>query len=217
MFACERTILQTVTKNLKSLCISRTIGAVIFWVVIAVHPGVADDPSDFSDMSLEALVDIEITSVSKKTEKLSAVAVFVISNEVILRSGATNLAEVLRMAPGVHVAKFDAAKYAVTIRWFNGRFANKLLALIDGRSIYTLLFSSVFWETQDLVLADIDRAGFKAEQKTDAGSHFTLSGHYFDQKMGETVAEAELSFTGPPYATVSYPHSDQTCKGGISS
>lgn len=114
---------------------------------------------DFTDLSLEELMDVEVTSVSKRPQRLAdaAAAVFVITEEDIRRSGATSIPELLRMAPGVDVARIDANKWAVSIRGFNGRFASKLLVLIDGRSVYNPLFSNVFWEAEDVVLEDIDR------------------------------------------------------------
>ncbi|MEQ1531613.1 MAG: TonB-dependent receptor, partial [Methylococcales bacterium] len=77
--------------------------------------------------------------------------------EDIKRSGVTNIPDALRMAPGLDVARIDANKWAVSSRGFNGRFANKLLVLIDGRSIYTQAFSGVYWETQDVMMEDIER------------------------------------------------------------
>ena len=114
---------------------------------------------DYLEMSLEDLMDVEIVSVSKKVEKLSeaAAAVYVITSEDIRRSGVTSIAEALRMAPGLQVARIDANKWAITSRGFNGGFANKLLVLIDGRSVYTPLFSGVYWDVQDVLLEDIDR------------------------------------------------------------
>ncbi|MCJ7829965.1 MAG: TonB-dependent receptor plug domain-containing protein [Desulfobacterales bacterium] len=114
---------------------------------------------DLTQLSIEELMDIEITSVSKKAQKLSeaAAAVYVITQEDIRRSGVTSIPEALRMVPGVQVAHLDANKWAVTVRGFNGRFANKLLVLMDGRSLYTPLFSGVFWEMQDTLLEDIER------------------------------------------------------------
>jgi iron complex outermembrane recepter protein len=100
---------------------------------------------DYFSLGLEDLMKIEITSVSKKTQRLSdaAAAVFVITQEDIRRSGVTSIAEALRMAPGVQVAHIDANKWAVSIRGLNGRFANKLLVLMDGRSLYSPLFAGV--------------------------------------------------------------------------
>jgi iron complex outermembrane receptor protein len=104
-------------------------------------------------------MDIEVTSVSKKEEKLfqTAAAVFVITQEDIRRSGLTSIPELLRLAPGVEVARIDGTKWAVSARGFNGRLANKLLVLIDGRSVYSPETSGVYWEVQDLLLEDIER------------------------------------------------------------
>jgi iron complex outermembrane receptor protein len=114
---------------------------------------------DFSHMSLEDLANIEISSVLKKPERLSdaAAAVYVITSEDIRRSGSTSIPEVLRMAPNLQVARVDASQYAITARGFNGTAANKLLVLIDGRSVYTPLFSGVFWDVQDVMLEDVER------------------------------------------------------------
>ena len=116
-------------------------------------------PEDLTTLSLEDLMNIEVTSASKKAQKLSetASAVFVISQEDIQRSGATTIPEALRMVPGVQVARIDANKWAVSARGFNSRWSNKLLVLMDGRSIYTPSFSGVFWNAQDTLLEDIDR------------------------------------------------------------
>jgi iron complex outermembrane receptor protein len=110
-------------------------------------------------MSLEALMDIQVTSVSKRAESLSdaAAAVFVITAEDLRRSGVTTIPDALRMVPGVQVGRIDANKWAITARGFNGRFANKLLVLLDGRSVYTPLYSGVYWDVQDTLLEDVDR------------------------------------------------------------
>jgi iron complex outermembrane receptor protein len=134
-------------------------------VALAAAPSVAlattEQPreTDFLSMPLEDLMNIEITSVSKKSQRLSdaAAAVFVITQEDIRRSGVTSIPEALRMAPGVQVARIDANKWAVSIRGLNGRFANKLLVLMDGRSLYSPLFAGVYWEVQDTPLEDIER------------------------------------------------------------
>ncbi|MFI3137596.1 MAG: TonB-dependent receptor plug domain-containing protein, partial [Methylococcaceae bacterium] len=130
-----------------------------------------------NDLSLEELVNTEIaaatqkekvkkkmlnmkvSSVSKTSQSASnaAAAVFVIDSEAIKRSGVTNVPEALRMAPGIDVARINNSKWAVTARGFNGRFANKLLVLIDGRSVYTPDFSGVYWDAQDVMLEDVDR------------------------------------------------------------
>jgi iron complex outermembrane receptor protein len=113
-------------------------------------------------MSLEELGNIEITSVSKKPERLADAAgsVFVITTEDIRRSGATSLPEALRLAPNLHVAQASASGYAISARGLNGSTGsapNKLLVLIDGRSVYTPLFSGVFWDVQDVMLEDVER------------------------------------------------------------
>lgn len=116
-------------------------------------------PVDLTQMNLEELMDVKVTSVSKKEEKLSrtAAAVFVITQDDIRRSGATNIPDVLRMAPGVDVEQIDANAWAISIRGFNERYSNKVLVMIDGRSVYTPSFSGVFWEQIGLPLEDIDR------------------------------------------------------------
>jgi len=117
------------------------------------------DPRDLADLSLEELGNIQITSVSKRAERLSdaAASVFVITGEDIRRSGVTNLPEALRLAPNLQVAQVNANGYAISARGFNGSAANKLLVLIDGRSVYTPLFAGVFWDVQDVMLEDVER------------------------------------------------------------
>ena len=117
---------------------------------------------DFSALNLEQLMEVdvvEVTSVSRQTRPLAetAAAAFVISAEDIRRSGATNIPEALRMAPGVEVARIDANKWAVSIRGSNGRFSDKLLVMIDGMSVYMPFSCNVFWDTQDIPLDDIAR------------------------------------------------------------
>lgn len=114
---------------------------------------------DYFDMSIEQLANIQITSVARKPQKASdaAAAVFVLTGEDIRRSGATTIAEALRLVPGVHVARIDAYRWAVTARGSNDVFANKLLVLMDGRTVYTPLFSGTFWDVQDTMIEDIDR------------------------------------------------------------
>jgi iron complex outermembrane receptor protein len=114
---------------------------------------------DLTQVSIENLMDMEVTSVSKKEQKLSqvAAAIFVITQEEIRRSGATNIPDLLRMVPGLNVGQINANTWAISARGFNSQFANKLLVLIDGRAVYTPLFGSVFWDTQDVPLEDIER------------------------------------------------------------
>ncbi len=110
-------------------------------------------------MSLEDLVYVEVTSVSKKVERASetAAAIFVISSEDIRRSGAKSIPEALRLAPGLIVAQINSNSWAISARGFNGEFADKLLVLMDGRTLYTPNFAGTYWDTQDYVMEDIDR------------------------------------------------------------
>lgn len=119
----------------------------------------AESLPDLSGLSIEDLMNIEIVSVSKKAQKFSdaAAAIFVITREDIRRSGVNSIPDALRMVPGIQVARIDANKWAIGSRGFGSRFTNKLLVLMDGRTIYTPLYSGVFWDTQDTVLEDIDR------------------------------------------------------------
>ncbi|MFK7829527.1 MAG: TonB-dependent receptor plug domain-containing protein [Congregibacter sp.] len=114
---------------------------------------------DLFELSLGELLNLQVTSVSKKSQPVSqaAAAVFVITAEDIRRSGATAIPEILRMAPGIEVAQVDANKWAVSARGFQNRFANKLLVLMDGRTLYSPLFSGVFWDAQDTLIEDIER------------------------------------------------------------
>ncbi|MDO9107022.1 MAG: TonB-dependent receptor [Methylovulum sp.] len=115
--------------------------------------------AEVADLSLEELMDIKIYSAAKKEQAMAdtAAAAFVISQEDIRRSGATSIPEALRMVPGVQVAQINAHDWAIAIRGFNDRFSNKLLVMIDGRTVYSPLFSGTYWSAQDVVLEDIDR------------------------------------------------------------
>lgn len=118
-----------------------------------------DEAQDLTELGLEELMAIEVTSVSKKAQPIAqtASAIFVITQEDIRRSGANSIPEVLRMAPGLHVARIDSNKWAITSRGFNGRFADDLLVLMDGRTVYSPLVAGTFWEVQDTPLEDIER------------------------------------------------------------
>ncbi len=119
----------------------------------------ADSKTPSSDLNLEELMNTQVYSVSKRPEKISeaAASVYVLTAEDIKRSGATSIPEALRLVPGVDVAQTNANTWAVSIRGFNSQYSNKLLVLIDGRSVYTPLFSGVYWDSQDYVLEDIER------------------------------------------------------------
>jgi iron complex outermembrane recepter protein len=120
---------------------------------------VQNPKTDFTSLSLEELINIEVTSVSKKAQKLSdtPAAIYVITQEDLKRSGAQNIPDALRMVPGLQVARINSNKWAISARGFNDLYSNKLLVLIDGRSVYTPLFSGVFWEIQDTLMEDVDR------------------------------------------------------------
>ena len=131
--------------------------AVLLLLAPAVWPRQRSE--DLTEQSIEDLMQIKVTSVSKTEETLSktAAAVFVITQEDIANSGALNIPDVLRMVPGVEVAQINANTWAISIRGFNQRFANKLLVLVDGRSVYTPSFGGVFWDMLDLPLENIER------------------------------------------------------------
>ena len=114
---------------------------------------------DLSQVSIEDLMRIEVTSVSRREQRAADVAsaVFVITADDIRRSGLITIPELLRLAPGVDVAQINGNKWAVTVRGFNGLRSNKLLVLVDGRSVYNRLFSGVLWDEPDVMLDDIDR------------------------------------------------------------
>ena len=140
------------------------VGSLLWLKPVIAQSGQADPDleqrqSELLSLSLEELADVVVTSVSKQEESLqeAAAAVHVITNEDIRRSGATSIPEALRLAPGLHVARVGSGTWAIGSRGFNDTFANKLLVLIDGRSVYTPLFSGVFWDAQDTLMADIDR------------------------------------------------------------
>jgi iron complex outermembrane receptor protein len=114
-------------------------------------------PSGLKKLSLEQLMDIEVTSVSKRPERLSeaASAIQVVTGDDIRRAGATSLPEALRGASNLEVAQIDSRQWAISARGFNNLFADKLLVLIDGRTVYTPLYAGVYWDVQDVVLEDL--------------------------------------------------------------
>lgn len=148
-----RRLLITAQRNLIVLLL------ILGGVSLSEMPATAQESGQGDLSSLEKLLSETVTSVAKKEEPLleSPSAIFVITQEDIRRSGATSIAEALRMAPGIQVAHIDANKWAITSRGFNQLYANKLLVLIDGRTVYTPIFSGVYWEVQDMFLADVDR------------------------------------------------------------
>ncbi len=127
--------------------------------LLVVLPAPVSAQVDLIKMNLQQLMNIDVSTVSKRPERLfeAAAAIHVITGEDIRRSGVRSIPEALRLAPGVNVARIDANKWAVTARGFNSRAADKLLVLIDGRSVYTPSSSGVFWDVQHYLLKDIDR------------------------------------------------------------
>jgi len=138
------------------------IALIVTTIFLTLAPLDADSPKsarDLADASLEDLMNIEVTTVSKKEQKLSqaAAAVYVITQEDIRRSGMTSIPDLLRMVPGLDVAQIQGGAWAVTARGFNNEYANKLLVMVDGRSVYSPMDGGVPWEEQDTLLEDIDR------------------------------------------------------------
>ncbi len=128
-------------------------------MLVVLSAGCFAQERDLSQLSIEDLMNVKVTSVSKKEQKLgdSAAAIYVISQEDIRHSGMTSIPELLRMVPGLNVAQIDGNLWAVSSRGFNSQFASDLLVLIDGRTVYTPLYSGVYWDVQDLMLEDVDR------------------------------------------------------------
>jgi iron complex outermembrane receptor protein len=118
-----------------------------------------DPQENLKQLSLEQLGEIEVTTVSKEPEEVwnTAAAIYVITQEDIQRSGATNIPEALRLAPGVEVARITSGEYAIGIRGFNSRLSRSVLVLIDGRTVYSTFTAGTYWETLDVLMKDIDR------------------------------------------------------------
>jgi iron complex outermembrane receptor protein len=114
---------------------------------------------DLTELSLEDLMNITVTSAARKEQRAAdvAAAIFVLTQDDIRRSGLRTLPELFRLVPGMEVARINSSNWAVSIRGFNSQFSNKLLVLIDGRSIYMRNFSGVFWDGEDMALDDIER------------------------------------------------------------
>src|SRR3954470_4986857 len=126
------------------------------------HAGPGADA--LTDLSLEELSNLEVTSVSKSAEllKQAPASIYVITHEEIIRSGVNTVSEALRLAPNLQITQYSASRYIAGARGFAGaqeaqNFSNKLLILIDGRSVYSPLYSGVYLDVQDLLLEDIDR------------------------------------------------------------
>lgn len=129
------------------------------FVALPSAPALADEEVDYFSLSAEQLFSATVISATKTEEtwRTTPAAVYVLTNEDIMRSGATSIPEALRMVPGVQVARTGAAGWAISVRGFNGTLSNKLLVLIDGREVYDPIFSGVYWDIQDTVLEDVER------------------------------------------------------------
>lgn len=115
--------------------------------------------SNLADLSLEELGNLRVTTAALRPERYSdtPASIYVITNEAIHRSGATTLPEALRLAPNLEVAQVSATTYAVSARGFQNVITNKLLVLLDGRTLYTTVLSGVLWDAQDVLLDDVER------------------------------------------------------------
>jgi len=124
----------------------------------AAHGANSPNPSAF-DLSIEELGQIQVTTASRRPETLDVTpaAVYVITSEDIRRSGVTTIPDALRLAPNVEVARNNSHEWTISIRGFSSDLSNKLLVLIDGRSVYSPLYAGVFWDVQDVLLSDVDR------------------------------------------------------------
>ena len=119
----------------------------------------AEEFEDLTDLDLSDLLDVEVSLMSRRTESLwdAPGSVHVITRRDIDRSGLTSIPELLRLVPGVQVQQIGVGRWAISARGFANEFANKLLVQMDGRSLYTVSFSGVYWDVQDIVLDDIER------------------------------------------------------------
>ncbi len=137
----------------------RISNCILLLVIMTAVACAQTRPSELTELNPEELMNVEVTSASKKEERLlqTSAAIHVITQEDIRRSGATSIPELLRMVPGMSVSHINANVWAASSRGFNGRFANKMLVMIDGRSVYNSITSGVFWESQDTMLEDIER------------------------------------------------------------
>jgi len=143
-------------------CHSRRLSAVAAGCLFALGFAgtvLADTANDLFDLSIEELVSLEVTSVSRRAEPLADAtsAVFVITSDDIERHGIRSIPDALRLAPGLSVTQIDANKWAIGSRGLSGRYANKLLVLMDGRLLYTPAFSGVFWDVQNTLIEEIER------------------------------------------------------------
>src|SRR5258708_5703006 len=142
----ERELMRNIVRILRYIC----------WILLAPA---AWSQTSLADISLEDLLKVQVTSVSKKEQTLArtAASVSVIGADEIRRSGAENLPDLLRAVPGVNVAQIDAGAWAISIRGMNGRYSSKVLVMVDGRAVYASMFGGVYWDQIDLPLESVER------------------------------------------------------------
>jgi len=145
-------------KHKSNSILSAAFSAMIVLIPAILSPTLCSG-EDLGLLSLSELLDVEIISGAKVPEKATATpaAIFVITQEDLRRNSVQSIPEALRMVPGMHVYQIDANKWAVSARGSASRFSNKMLVMIDGRTVYSPLFSGVFWDVQDLMIDDIER------------------------------------------------------------
>jgi iron complex outermembrane receptor protein len=149
----------TVRRTFLAPCRHRGLATALATLVATTTAFAGRPAKTFAEMSIEELLNESVTSVAKKETTIfnSPAAISVVSADDIQRSGHTSLPELLRLVPGMSVARIHGNEWAITSRGFNDQYANKLLVLVDGRSVYSPMFAGVYWNAQDLVLADVDR------------------------------------------------------------
>lgn len=174
--------------------------------------------ANLADLSLEQLGAIEITSVSRHAERLAdaAASIYVIGAEDIRRSGANSIPEALRLAPNLQVARADNNQWSITARGFNSVLANKMLVLIDGRTVYSPLFSGVFWEAQDVLMEDIERIEvISGPGGTQWGSNaFNGVINVITRASGETQGNLAMGGGGNRDKRAGYRHGGELAGGG---
>ncbi|MEM9690600.1 MAG: Plug domain-containing protein, partial [Pseudomonadota bacterium] len=142
------------TKNHYPLAIAFTLRS-----LSATRAVAAENSDDLFDLSIEELVNLEVTSVNRKAESLfdTSSAVHVITRDDIERHGIRSIPEALRLAPGVSSLQIDSNKWSIATRGFGGRFTNNLLVMMDGRLLYTPSFSGVYWDIQHTLIEEVER------------------------------------------------------------
>lgn len=155
-YACDNR--STTASSAKKNSLLKVLGLLSLCISAGAHAQTTHT-NTLAELSLEQLAELSVISVSKTAKPIAnaPASIFVITQKDIHRSGATRLPEALRLAPNLQVARLNASGYAITARGFNNPFANKLLVMIDGRTVYSPLYSGVFWDTQHVVLEDLER------------------------------------------------------------